>query len=661
MTAPDTDEAIAVLCTQVHRAAKTMLVALESATVPGAAGQPERSVTTLVMATMFTMSAEARGTNTASIAALAGELDRLSDDALRDRDVGYRCLLKTCHRHFQGRALDPHGHPLLIQVRGERPVIDDGIVRTLLRALSLAHDEHLPIEAHGRVYEHLLGLGDQSSRRSRGAHYTPRLLTREMVKRTLGTLVAERPEGVHICDPSAGAGAFLIETARFLAERLSTTPAAALRTAVERCLFGVDIDPLAIEVARQSLWLLGGRQDGTLALLDQALRSGDALISPEQAPADTTPFDWHAVFPDVFHRGGFDAIVGNPPWVSYAGRSAQPLSEPLGAYYTSRYAAFRGWRALHAMFIERSIQLLRPQGRLGLLLPAQVADLDGYAAARKLAREGMIIPETLPYFGEQAFPGVTQPCFGLLGQRREHEEPKAAHTRPLRLSQQDTSSKGLLVRLSQHPRAPAQVFRDIGVHSGNCARILITRSPTDGRCAAVREGKNLFAFSLRPPKKWLRLDYSPAVGEYFTIKDVSHYAVVPILLRQTAKRPIAALHTEPTYFRNSLLGCMGLPGISHAVTVAWLNSSVVAWYHMVRLREAKQLRFPQVKIKHLRALPLPNWSPQQRTGIASAVASMAQAPSRHKVQQVDQMLSASFGLSMDEHHSILRDLKPFRS
>ncbi|HVY47770.1 MAG TPA: hypothetical protein VHB21_17900, partial [Minicystis sp.] len=65
-------------------------------------------------------------------------------------------------------------------------------------------------------------------------------------------------------------------------------------------------------------------------------------------------------------RRGFDACVGNPPWVSYAGRAAQPLDDGLRAFYAAAYASFAGYKNLQGLFVERVASLLRAGGRLGL-------------------------------------------------------------------------------------------------------------------------------------------------------------------------------------------------------------------------------------------------------------------------------------------------------
>jgi len=148
------------------------------------------------------------------------------------------------------------------------------------------------------------------------------------------------------------------------------------------------------------------------------------------------------------------------------------------------------------------------------------------------------------------------------------------------------------------------VFGDPGVHSGNSASVILADSPGPGR-ATIRQGRDVQPFLLAEPRLFLRLDVAPTPEHYFRVGTLERYVTCPIVLRQTANRPIAALHARPTYFRNSVLAGFGLNDLSPGALVALLNSELFAWFHRYRNRDARQLRFPQVKVGHLRALPRP--------------------------------------------------------
>ncbi len=160
-----------------------------------------------------------------------------------------------------------------------------------------------------------------------------------------------------------------------------------------------------------------------------------ALLHREPAPETAqlletlrgrhVPFHWEIELPEVFApgRGGFDVILGNPPWVSYAGRAAQPLSGELRDFYLKTSPAFHGYRNLQGVFVHRAARMLRPGGRLGLVLPTSMSDLAGYEPSRRAHDELCVCDEELPDFGDRAFEGVFQPSMALLSTRRPAPVP----------------------------------------------------------------------------------------------------------------------------------------------------------------------------------------------------------------------------------------------
>jgi hypothetical protein len=420
-----------------------------------------------------------------------------------------------------------------------------------------------------------------------GRIYTPPALAARVVERALGPLKG----APRICDPACGDGAFLVEARRFLVTR-GMAPLEA-----ERCLFGVDVDPDAVARARREL-------PGAEILV------GDALA-----------MDWGA--------RRFDAVVGNPPWASFSGRHAEDLPASLRRTL-SRYESFRGWPSIHGPFLEIAVKLSR--GRVGMLLPSQVLDLDGYGAVRAIVRAHCRVEGILDC-GERRFEGVTQPCCALFLVRKEGGCGGGAS--PFLVTAEE------LVRFADFRRPPADTFADMGVHTGNCApKLLRTRG------YPIREGRDVHPYRLARPRKHFDPAARVGPGDYFRAASLARYRDVPIVLRQTASRPIAALHRDATYFRNSILACMGLPGLPHEAAVAWLNSSAVAHYHGSAVREASQLSFPQVKLKHLRDLPLP-----RAEDAPSGLFKLARDVFRDLTlePELDALVSSWFGLDASAH------------
>jgi hypothetical protein len=536
-------------------------------------------------------------------------------------------------------------------------------------------------------------------RRRSGAHYTPRELTERVVAETLAPLLGAAPTAenilaLRVCDPAMGTGAFLVAACRYLAARLveaeqreqsrsvgdhdehsaaaseHSAPASehrftrARRRVAEQCLFGVDRDRVAAAVARQALWLEIGDSALPLEALDPSLRAGEALLGPPRAtsaprvparrgsaPSRAVPprsaldagLDWERAFASVFaNRGGFDAFVGNPPWVSYAGRAAQPLASELRAEY-ARYEAFGGYRNLQGLFVERCARLLRPGGRLGLVLPSSMSELAGYRPTRR-AHDRLCAPDAaLADLGASAFEGVFQPCMVLRSTRRatalEHV-PEGPW--PVERPDLDAVALGLIEKLSRPP-LPAHLFGERGLQSTGKDGAHLVAAPDARHCVPLRSGSDVEAFGLKNPSThadpaWFGARLRPA----------SEWERVRLLVRQTARVPVAAL-SDGTGFRNSLLA--GFEDAEHPAEflVAYLNSTPVRWLHHARHRDARQ-GMPQLKIAHLRATPAPPSLELKRTltELGKALSLRGRGIRASEQAELDELVADSFDLSQKE-------------
>jgi len=210
---------------------------------------------------------------------------------------------------FNGRLFSPLESPLADSVS-----LDDGAVRQALLALTtratrtgrqrIAYAD-LGVEQLGGVYEGVLDLGlaarlphSPIRRKSTGTFYTPRALTECVVRRTLAPLVtgktADQILRLRVLDPAMGSGAFLVAACRYLAaayeaavvreEQLSADEidererTRFRRTIAQRCLYGVDMNPMAVQLGRLSLWLTTLAADHPLTFLDHRLRTGNSLV-----------------------------------------------------------------------------------------------------------------------------------------------------------------------------------------------------------------------------------------------------------------------------------------------------------------------------------------------------------------------------------------------
>ncbi|HQU46626.1 MAG TPA: Eco57I restriction-modification methylase domain-containing protein [Pirellulales bacterium] len=134
---------------------------------------------------------------------------------------------------------------------------------------------------------------------------------------------------------------------------------------MENNLYGVDLNEEAIEICRLSLWIKTAERGKVLTSLDHTIRVGNSVVSD---PAEhEKAFDWHAEFPEVFGevrsaQGGFDVVVGNPPYVR------QELLSDIKPYLQREYRSYHGMADLYVYFYERGLRLLRPGGLLSMIV-----------------------------------------------------------------------------------------------------------------------------------------------------------------------------------------------------------------------------------------------------------------------------------------------------
>lgn len=177
-----------------------------------------------------------------------------------------------------------------------------------------------------------------------------------------------------ICDPACGSGAFLNQALDFLITEHNTVTELTQKITgdvstmfidienqiLEHNIYGVDINEESIEIAKLSLWLRTAQKGRKLTTLSNNIKIGNSLID-DSAVAGEKAFHWQTEFPEVFANGGFDVVIGNPPYVR-----AELLGD-LKGYLENNYSVYNPAGDLFSYFYEKSFILLKAKGLFGFI------------------------------------------------------------------------------------------------------------------------------------------------------------------------------------------------------------------------------------------------------------------------------------------------------
>lgn len=295
---------------------------------------------------------------------------------------------------------------------------------------------------------------------------------------------------------------------------------------------------------------------------------------------------------------GFDAILGNPPWVLYVGKGKQPIEVRESALLKELHGDAAAMLSTHGCFAARAAGLTRPGARIGLVMPSSLADAERYTDARCVHESACEVEGELPDFGASAFESVFQPSFCLLSTKRETPAASRGAAWQLERPGRRAVVDQLIGALAGFDRLPRPMFGERGYRSSKADRGKFEKraAPSERYPIPLYEGASVRELMLLPPTAFGDPTALPALAR-------DDWRSVDVLLRQTARYPIACA-SPGVAFRNSIIAGFVVAPWTLPALLAYLNSSLVRWLHFHTQRDARQ-GMPQVKVAHLRALPAP--------------------------------------------------------
>ena len=303
----------------------------------------------------------------------------------------------------------------------ESLIIDDHIIKEPLASLSKRDfSDDVDVEVLGHIFEQSLNDLEKikeslfeehkivNTRKKDGVFYTPKFITEYIINNTVSKLCDDKKEdlklyedmkdtkkskekrrdtlhtyreyleSLKIVDPACGSGAFLTACFRYLLDEhkwiqkeLGKAEAGLFdyhdidKQIIEKNLFGVDINGASVGIAKLSLWLQTAKRDRPLSNLMDNIKSANSLTA-----------DWSVLFPDIMAIGGFDCVIGNPPYGAKLDKNQQEILKKL-------YITASGKLDTYGLFIERGIELLNNNGILGFIVPYTWLSIKQYTKLRK--------------------------------------------------------------------------------------------------------------------------------------------------------------------------------------------------------------------------------------------------------------------------------------
>ena len=563
-------------------------------------------------------------------------------------------------------------------------ISDDVLLEHTKRLSTYDFESEVDVNILGHIFENSLSEIEEmtqqinngetptvSKRKQDGVFYTPQYITKYIVENTVGRLCTEKKQElgideaeyfadahrqkqtkirlldtltqyrdwlkqITILDPACGSGAFLNAALRFLIDehhKIDIMEAKVTESTfvypdidkeiLEHNLFGVDINEESVEIAQLALWLRTAQPRRKLNTLNQNIKCGNSLIS-DKAIAGDKAFDWQKEFPQVFAKGGFDVVIGNPPYGASFNKSEKK-------YITNFYKSYRYKYESYIYFIERAIELVKDNGIIEFITPHLWLSLDESYNIRQIVLSNDL--QTIRIYGEDAFPdAVVNTCsfkiqkrvptdklviFDISGNERLLSKKDIIEEHSLKINYRLDAEQLRLLKKLQNNIIPLSELGTViqGITPYDKARgqsedIIKNRiyhhtEKVDDTCGYWLDGQDISRYSICWGGTWL------SYGDWLAAPREKKYFEGPrILFREIpgqGKRLQATYYNDVAYYGHSISPFKLKEDNEFLLKaiLACVNSKLLSWYGALVLPNLAKDIFPKVNPKDIAQMPIP--------------------------------------------------------
>lgn len=498
----------------------------------------------------------------------------------------------------------------------------------------------------------------KTKRKKDGVFYTPKYITKYIVDNTIGKLCEEKKTELAldetkyttdkrltvatkkklietldsyrkwllqltIVDPACGSGAFLNQALEFLiAEHRYVDELQAKLfgdalvlsdvegSILENNLFGVDLNEESVEIAKLSLWLRTAQRNRKLNSLNNNIKCGNSLIDDATIAGDKA-FNWQNEFPQVFEKGGFDVVIGNPPYVLC--QQSNTKKDTLEYFKKFEVASYK--IDLFHLFFEKSIKYLKSKGKLGFITPNTYLTNKYIQKLRNYILNNTSI-EILVNYEDSVFidAGVDVATIVLKKEKKlnnsiEIFKSKLGVIESLgnknQLDWLNDSENNFNIKIEQKFKFKKCLkFEEIGnSYFGIQAydrKTSISDKKENDQFLPMIDGAEINRYEFSNPNKYFNFVSTniKSGGDY------SVYKKLRIVVRQIGQTPIIGI-CEPDIVTSNTLYNLYLTDEKYSLKyiLAILNSNLIKKYWLSNYSDGKQL-FPKIKGYQLKQLPI---------------------------------------------------------